>query len=80
MELWKQLKVATMSDKINKGKPLPVFKAFVPDPEDETKLLPIGTTKPFKSGKGFRLCGDDNPCIRQLAYENIHNMVFLVDK
>ena len=64
----------------NKPEPLPVFKAFVPDPEDETKLFQIGVTEPFKSGKGFRLCGDDSPHIRQLAYENIHNMVFLVDR
>jgi len=79
MELWKQPKVATMTGNTNKGKTIPVFKAFVPDPEDETKLVQIGVTKPFKSGKGFRLCGDDTPCIRQLAYENIHNMVFLVE-
>jgi len=59
---------------------LPVFKAFVPDPEDETKLFPIGVTKPFKYGKGFRLCGDDDPAVRQLAYEHIHEMVFLVDR
>lgn len=60
--------------------PLPVFKAFVPDPEDQTKLFPIGKTVPFKSGKGFRLIGDDNPAVRQLAYEHIHEMVFLAEK
>jgi len=59
---------------------LPVFTAFVPHPDDGAKLLPIGKTVPFKSGKGFRLIGDDNPAIRQLAYEHIHEMVFLVDR
>lgn len=59
---------------------LPVFKAFVPDPDDETKLFQIGITKPFKSGKGFRLCGEDDPVARQLAYENIHQIVFLLDR
>ena len=59
---------------------IPVYKAFVPDPDDETKLFPIGVTQPFKSGKGFKLCGADDPAIRQLAYENIHQMVFLLDR
>lgn len=64
----------------DKREPLPVFKAFVPDPEDQEKLFPIGKTVPFKSGKGFRLEGDDNPAVRQLAYEHIHEMVFLVER
>jgi len=70
-----------MSEDKEKEKPakLPVFKAFVPDPENADKLFPIGKTVPFKSGKGFRLVGDDNPAVRQLAYEHIHEMVFLVD-
>ena len=71
-----------MGENKAKEKPakLPVFKAFVPDPEDTTKLFPIGKTVPFKSGKGFRLIGDDNPAVRQLAYEHIHEMVFLAER
>jgi hypothetical protein len=59
---------------------LPVYKAFVPDPDDATKLFQIGVTKPFKSGKGFRLCGEDDPAVRQLAYEHVHEMMFLLDR
>ena len=44
-------------------------------------VLCIDGTKRFdQCFLGLSKCGDDNPCIRQLAYENIHNMVFLIEQ